>query len=176
MSTVSLSGEKYDSKVGGTFASEAAAQRATEQLVSAGFRNEQISLVRPDDAHPGRKIEPESKGIVRTMVKAHLLLGATGLLLGLLVASFLVLWSGFEIAASSPVMIYVGLSFLGGAAGLLLGGLYGLRPDHDALTQNVKAAANDDNWSVVVHTQSEEEKHRAGELLEQHTDVTHETL
>ena len=78
-----LTGEVSNSKVAGIFASESAARaeaarvHATLQLSDA-----QVQVVTPTDRTPGRKLEPESRGIFRTMIRAHVVLGLCGAVAG----------------------------------------------------------------------------------------------
>lgn len=163
--------EKKPGKVGGVFESEAAAKNAVKSLVSEGAINLQnIELVEPRDASPERddalehKMEPEDKGIARTLAKSHLILGATGLLAGLL-ASTLLITVGPQLARANPLFTFIPLTLIGVFLGLLLAGLISLRPDHDRLINKSRNAAKSGRWSVVVHTANTEEKQRAKNVM-----------
>lgn len=157
--------EKKPGKVGAVFDSEAAAKNAVKSLVSEGAINLQnIELVEPRDRAFEEKLEPEKDGIARTLAKSHLILGAVGLLAGLLLSALLVT-VGPQLAQSNPVLTFVPLTLICVFLGLLVAGLISLRPDHDLLIQRSRKAKNSDRWSVVVHTASTEEKQRAKSVM-----------
>lgn len=75
-------GEKSLTKVVGIFGSETAARAAAMSLAEAAkLAPDQVRTLSPQDESGqrgkllGRKIEPEGRGIVRTLVRAHLVLG-----------------------------------------------------------------------------------------------------
>jgi len=57
------------------------------------------------------------------------------------------------------------MMFFGGVAGLMLGGLVSLRPDHDRYVQATRDAMAAGNTTVVVHAFSADQRHQAAELL-----------
>jgi hypothetical protein len=61
-------------------------------------------------------------------------------------------------------------------AGLLLGGLFSLRPDHDLLITRVEEAARSGRWAVVVHARDHGEERKAREVLERMSDRVIETF
>ena len=149
-----LFGEKATTKVAAIFdgeeqmASVAASLQAGTQL-----RADQIKTVRPTEPDVGRKLEPEGRGIVRTALKAHMILGLAGLAVGFLV--WLVLYSAGVIAVvSSPAFSAGVLLFFFAIAGLLLGGLITARPDHQLVIQRVLTASEEGRWSLVIHPAS----------------------
>ena len=122
-----LTGEVSNSKVAGIFASESAARaeaarvRATLQLSDA-----QVQVVTPADPRPGHKLEPESHGIFRTMIRAHVVLGLLGAIAGAM--AFGVMWTmAIPFIVNSAVMAAAVLVGFGAVAGLMFGGLVTLR-------------------------------------------------
>lgn len=157
--------EKKPGKVGAVFESEAAAKNAVKSLVSEGAINLQnIELVEPRDGSFEHKVEPEDKGIARTLLKSHLVLGAVGLLAGLL-ASTLLVTVGPQLTRANPAFTFIPLTLICVFLGLLLAGLVSLRPDHDRLINKSRNAAKSGRWSVVVHTANTEEKQRAKNVM-----------
>lgn len=169
-------GEKSLSKVGAAFGDEEHAQSAAAEVSKqAGIASERIRVVRPEDAGFGRKLEPESSGIARTLAKSHLTLGLTGLVLGLLIAAVLV-QTDVGLFKWNPFFTVGLLGAFGAVAGLLLGGLVSLRPDHDRLFVFVRDAMRNGKWSVVVHARDHDEAHRARQVLSGVSDQVVSTL
>ena len=84
--TSPITGELSNSKLAAVFADEGSA-RAAAQFVSAALSlgQAQVQVITPTEPHPGRKLEPESQGIWRTIIIAHMRLGIVGAVFGLLV-------------------------------------------------------------------------------------------
>ena len=81
-----LFGEKSLTKVVGIFANEAAARAAAVSLAKAAtLAPDQVLTLSPQDEGDardkllGHKMEPEERGIARTLVRTHLVLGSHGL-------------------------------------------------------------------------------------------------
>ena len=171
--TSPITGELSNSKLAAVFPHEAAA-RAAAQAVSAALSlgSAQVQVITPAESHPGRKLEPESRGIWRTIVVAHVRLGIAGAVAGVML--FAVLYAmGLPFIANSPVAAGLALLFFGTIAGLMLGGLVSLRPDHDRFVEATREAMAVGNTTVVVHAFSADQRNRAAELLRaQGGDVT----
>ena len=74
-----LAGEVSNSKVAAVFANEAAAREVAAHVQSAlQLSAAQVQVITPADRRPGRKLEPESEGIFRTIIRAHVRLGLLG--------------------------------------------------------------------------------------------------
>lgn len=144
-------GERSLSKVAAVFADQAAARAACRRLQhELGLGEAQVRLVAPDDPHPGRKIEPESRGIMHTAIRAHITLGLLGLVAG--VVLFLALWAtGIGAVRSSPWVAAAIIVSFATVFGLLAGGLVTLRPDHDRLVLAVREAIATGRYAVVAH-------------------------
>lgn len=160
-----ITGELSNSKVAAVFSSESAARAAALKVASSlSLGSAQVQVIAPGEPHPGRKLEPESRGIWRTIVVAHVRLGVAGAVVGLL--AFFALYVG-EVAfiISSPVASALVLLFFGTVAGLMLGGLVSLRPDHDRYVEATRDAMDAGRTTVVVHAFSVEQRREAAELL-----------
>lgn len=152
MPQVSLSGEQSLTLVAATFSDQAkAADVATE--LRADMPQVEVDLVRPRDADFARKMEPEPTGIVRTAVRSHSVLGPAGLLVGALAAATLVTL-GWRAAVSSPMLTTLFLATLGLFAGLMLAGLFTLRPDRSRVTLSIRRRNREGQWAVVAHPRS----------------------
>jgi hypothetical protein len=160
-----VTGEWSNSKLAAVFTEERAA-RAAAQAVTAdlSLRPEQVSVITADEPHPGRKLEPEDRGIWRTVIKAHVRLGIAGAVAGLLVFAVLYLL-GVQFVVASPVAAALVMLFFGAVAGLMLGGLISLRPDHDRYIDATREAVAAGDTTVLVHASSAEQRDQAAKLL-----------
>lgn len=162
-------GERRPWQVAALFDDEQEARQAAEAVVAEErLQPDQVRIYRPSDALAPGKLNPRRRsfGIARTLVRAHLVLGAVGALAGLLVAlSMQVI--GFAAFAGSPIYATALVTFLGLIAGLLLGGLVSLRPDQDVLRYRLEEAmADGQRWAVVVRARDHGEETRAGRTLQ----------
>lgn len=125
----------------------------------------QVSVLTPHDRHPGRKLEPETQGIFRTMLRAHARLGVAGALVGALVFGVF-WWLGIGMIVNAAAPAAFALIVIGGMVGLMLGGLVTLRPDHDVYINRVFEALGEGRCAVVVHAMSAEQAASARQQLE----------
>ena len=175
MTTAALSGERYSSKVAAVFDGEPAARDAALHLLTdAHLRIEQVSVVQPYATHIGRKVEPESRGIAKTLVISHVYLGCAGALVGIVAAGVIVAAQAGPFASAPLITLAVGLA-LGAVAGLLIAGLYSLRPDHLALMARIRTAAAHGRWTVIVNVSNSAEKARVEAILGDRADGLHHT-
>lgn len=177
MSTTDLiSAERSTSKVAALFDDEATARTAAADLRQAlGLADGQVMVIAPGDPAPGRKLEPEGPGILRTMIRSHLSLGLAGAAVGAVVFG-LVHWQQVPFVTSSPVAAALALIGFCAMAGLLLGGLLTLRPDHDPYIQAVRSALTAGRSAVVVHAFSVEQQAQARDWLQSRGGETTTTL
>ncbi|WP_148714623.1 riboflavin biosynthesis protein RibA [Chitinolyticbacter meiyuanensis] len=168
-----ISGEHARTKVAAVFDSQSGAEAAAEAVrVATGAQPEQVELVGPGDEQFGRKIEPESHGIVRTAIRAHLTMAVLGVTVGLVVyAGFFAV--GERAILSSPIASAAVLAALGAIFGLLAGGLVTARPDHLAVVAPVRKAIRAGRWAVVVHPVSSRQTNEALRVLHR---SSHEVL
>lgn len=171
-----LTGEYSNSKVAGVFASETQARQAAVAVrTELSLGDAQVQLVAPGDPHPGRRMEPESQGIFRTIIVAHYKLGLVGAVAG--VVLFAVLY-GLAIPAvtqSWPLTLFATVFFCA-TFGLMLGGLVSLRPDHDPYIAAVQSALSSGRHVVLVHAFSSEQRAQAEAVLKARGGETTSTL
>lgn len=153
MTWQTLFGERATTKIAAIYDTQASASAAAESLGGlAHLEPWQWQLIGPTDKEDSlaRKLEPEPQGIARTGVRAHLILGAMGLVAGV------VLWGvlyGLAIpfivssALASAAVIVAFATILG----MMLGGLVTARPDHEIVILKVRKAAEQAQWSLVLH-------------------------
>ena len=115
----------------------------------AALHDQQAFIVGPKDPMAPRKLEPDSRGIGRTLLMSHLLLGAAGALVGLLAGWLLI--RNWPAAALSPGYTLFVATALGAVFGMLLAGLISIRPDHVVLIRQAHAARKRGRWIVAVH-------------------------
>lgn len=157
----SITGEVSDSKVAAVFERESTARVVAMQVRRAlGLKQSQVQVVTPDDGRPGRKLEPEGRGIFRTIIVAHYRLGLVGLAVGALLYAVL-LMTGKEAVMSSPWLSAALIIGYGGIFGLMAGGLVSLRPDHSPYVARVQDALEEGHCAVVVHAFNPDERDRA---------------
>lgn len=163
--TSALFGEKYLSKVGAQFGSVEEVREATKYLTSqTGIDTAQIRVIEPNDPAIDRKLEPETRGIARTLAKSHLTLGVAGLVAGLVLA-FVLVATGVAAFSWNPVYTYLVFGFFGGIVGLLFAGMVSLRPDQDRLIAWVKEGARGGCWFLLVHARNHTEEQSARDAL-----------
>lgn len=152
MTWQALFGERSTTKFAAIVDSHDVATSVVENLMAgpAGLQASQVRVVNPHEKAFDKKLEPETHGIARTAVRAHVILGLIGALAGL-GAWAIVYFSGVAALVSSPVFSFSAFVVLGLVGGLLLGGLVTARPDHLRVIQRVKTAAGEGKWSVIVH-------------------------
>lgn len=167
MRAPSVTSERFPSKVGAVFESPDEARNAARAVPDeADVPADQVELIAPGEAWQSRKLEPESNAIGRTLVRAHLVMGALGAVVGLLLAGALLLTDA-RLFTDSPWWTVGWLTAFGLVGGLLLGGFVSLRPDHDPLTMQVEEALRDGrHWAVVVHARDHAQEQRAQSVLE----------
>ncbi|MCK9508315.1 MAG: hypothetical protein M0Q54_07735 [Pigmentiphaga sp.] len=151
MTWQTLFGEQATTKIAAAFDTEQQAKIVAEALRDrAQLLPGQVRTVRPGERKFGRKLEPESRGIARTAIRAHSLLGLAGLALGFVIWLLLYL-SGIAAIVASPGLSALAFLFFGAMAGMLLGGLITARPDHQFFIKHVRTASDEGRWSLVIH-------------------------
>lgn len=173
-----LFGERSLTKVAAIFDSRSKAETTLLRLrQAAGMSEAQVKLVGPQDnagivdAPLSRKLEPESSGIWHTLLRAHAVTGAVGLVLGASLYGWL-RFAGNDSIASYPLLSLVVLVFFGGIFGMLFGGLLSLRPDHYRVMAAVRKAIKRGRWAVISHPVNHEQTQEVmNELNRQHVNV-----
>ncbi len=166
MAWQALFGEKATTKLAGFFDSQEALESVSSELRRlSGLQNTQLWVVRPHDSNFERKLEPETQGVARTAIRAHLLLGGLGTIAGVLL--FVVLYA-LEVPAvrSSPYYSGGAIVVFALVAGLLAGGLITARPDHQIVIRAVDEATKAGRWSLVVHPRDEVQCKSAESVLQ----------
>jgi hypothetical protein len=165
-----------NSMVGADFGSKGDAQSAAAAVrAEGGVDPAGLCVIEPGDPQIDRKLEPEGRRIFGTLLRAHLMLGVVGLVLGFVVALVLIAYEVRPFALSPIASISVMTGF-GAIGGLLLGGLFTLRPDHDPLIHRAKSATESGRWFVVVHTCEPEQRRRAERILSRFSENTLRTI
>jgi len=160
-------GEKSVTKVAGLFASRAGADDAVRDLLGASnLTAVQVRVLGPGDGEAERNaafdraVEPEMRGIWRTMIRAHVTMGALGLLAGVLLY-WVLMASGNRALQGTPGIGFVALAGFGITFGLMLGGVLALRPDHGRVMGQVRRGLKSGNWAVIAHPVNAGQTHQA---------------
>lgn len=173
---MALTGETSDHKVAGVMGGEAAAhETAAAVRAKTGMREEQVRVLSPGDDRIGPTLEPESRGILHTMIRAHIWLGLAGAVVGAL-ACGIMFALGVQFIVLSPWRSAVLLIGFGTVGGLMLGGAVSLRPDHSPYIAASRDALRQGNSVVVVHARSTAELKQAEVILKASTAETVRTL
>jgi hypothetical protein len=144
------------------------AEHAAGTLVSAGFSNDDISVLLPDNQSANRELAHEKntkapEGTASGAVAGGALGGTLGLLAGL--GAVAIPGVGPLIAAGPIVGMLAGAG-AGGAVGTLVGALVGMGiPEYEA--KRYEGRVRDGGVLLTVHCDSSEEVKRAKGLLEQ---------
>jgi hypothetical protein len=160
------SGEISNHKMVAVFESEAQAHQAEAALTQAtAFAAEQLDVVDPTTRKRGRRLLPESRGIWRTWLRAHAVFGAAGGMIGMI--AFLALFlADVGVVSNNPLL--AGLVFLHVPTmlGLLVGGLFTLRPDQSPYLYTARDALRAGQSVLLVHARTGDELRAARQILE----------
>jgi hypothetical protein len=166
-----LFGEASLTKVAGLFPDRPLADAAAAQVLRApGMAPAQVRILGPEDARMsrrdifGRSLEPEQRGIFRTLFITHGITGVIGAIVGVLLFTGLYR-SGQPMVASSPMLAFIAIVGFSTTFGLLLGGLIAIRPDHVWLITAVRSGLKQGKWAVIVHPVDTGQTAAARELL-----------
>jgi hypothetical protein len=158
--------EQYPHAVAATFSDEQHARRGiTALLHQSGLKPKQVMLLQPGDRHLSRKVEPESGGIFRTLLSAHLWAAIVGFIGGI-AAALLMIQVGPSWAADNPAFTPLAFAWVGTLSGAMIGGFITLRPDREGLRMAARQSSDSGEWTVLVHCESLEEKSTAESQLD----------
>lgn len=161
-----LFGEKATTKLAAFFDTQESLEQVSAQLrEKGGLQNPQLWVVRPHATDFDKRLEPETEGVARTAIRSHLILGAVGLLAGVLLWGLLYAMD-VQFIVASPYYSGGAIIAFATVGGLLLGGLVTARPDHQRVIQAVDTATKEGRWSLVVHPRDEAQCKSALEVFE----------
>lgn len=146
-----VSGEVIDHKLAAVFDTDSEAKKSVDAVLEAtNLAPDQVHIVRPGDTRAGRELEPEDRGIWKTLVRSHIRLGVLGAVAGF--GAFLLLFAldvGF--IAQNGVAAAAVFTAVSGAVGLMVGGLVTLRPDHMPYIVTAQSALREGKTVVAIH-------------------------
>jgi len=140
-----------------------------------GLDEAQVRVLSPGDDSVGRSLEPESNGILHTIIRAHLWLGMVGAVVGVLAFGTMIALD-VQFVVLSPWWSAFLLTGFGTVGGLMLGGAVALRPDHDPYLSASREALKEGRHVVVVHATSTDELKHAEAILKGNAGETVRTL
>jgi hypothetical protein len=150
--------------VGARFDSRDSARKAVERLAAERVTAPAQVEILARDGRMRAARGAESEATRQALVRWHVLLGAAGLLLGLLAGIF-AWYSGFPWFHAMPVLMLVLFTVFGTVIGLLLGGLFSARPAKAWLAAAARDDARKGAYPVIVHATDHKQARRARELL-----------
>ena len=175
-------GERSLTKVASIYSTAQGAEDARVRVLRSGdWAVGQVVLLTPADARMSRreimarKMEPESRGIWRTILRAHLFGAVVGVAVGA-GAWWWLLSMGNRFIGSSPGLSLVAFAFFGTIFGLMFGGLISLRPDHTRLIAVIRSALRSGRWAAVVHPFDAKQAEDAVQLLRAGSEQVERTL
>lgn len=165
-------GERSVSKLAGVYRLRGDAEHAAHDLAGvAGLEPAQLRVLGPQDVRPShreyfaRAVEPETRGIFRTLWRTHAITGAIGAALGVLLFAALY-FAGQPMVVGSPWFALMVCTGFATTFGLLAGGVLSMRPDHALLIDQLRRALRERGWAVVVHPVSEQQFDAARRALQ----------
>lgn len=171
-----LTGEISDHKVAGLIDDEAGAhETAAAVRAETGLNEAHVRVLSPGDDSIGRSLEPESRGIMHTIIRTHLWLGLAGAVVGILAFGIMIALD-VKFIVLSPWWSAFLLTGFGAVGGLMLGGAVSLRPDHSPYISASREALKQGKHVVVVHATSTDELKQAETILKQDGGETVRTL
>lgn len=160
-----LSGEILDHKLAAQCGTATEAEKVADDLCNqTSLSRGQVRIVRPDDDHQGSKLEPEDQGIMHTAIRSHVWLGLAGAAGGLLLFTVLAA-SGLPFVVQNLIWAGGLFAVFGGVVGLLLGGVYTLRPDHTAYVARSSSALRKGYYMVTIHARDRDQVGEAKRYL-----------
>ncbi|WP_328185772.1 hypothetical protein [Marinobacter sp. OP 3.4] len=163
--TMHVSGETLDHKLAARCGTATEAEKIADDLCTATSLGQgQVRIIHPTDDHKGSKLEPEDQGIMHTAIRSHIWLGLAGIAGGLLLFSVLAA-AGLPFVAQNLIWAGALFAVFGGVAGLLLGGVYTLRPDHIAYVSRSASALDKGYYMVTIHARDRAQMNEAQQYL-----------
>ena len=160
-------GERSNHKLAAVFDTADGMKRARRQLIAeTSLGDEQVDVLGTDSTDTNRRLLPESRGIWKTALRSHLVLGLTGAVLGLALAVILLL-AEVPFVADNPLMSMLVFVHVLALFGLMVGGLVTLRPDQVPYIRATGRALKAGQSVLLVHAESSAELGQARSLLEQ---------
>lgn len=164
MNTNVLSGEQSNTKIVAVFKTKSAAEECAQKVQEKGLDPNQFDIVAPNEEDYDRKLEPESQGVKRTAIKAHVTFGIAGLIFGAVLWAILY-FLDIAFIKSAVASSLIAFLFFATAGGLLLGGFITMRVDHQVVIQEVDTAVHEGHWALVMHPRTAEQTHVISQTL-----------
>ena len=139
-----------DSRIAAIYRNQDKATKARESVRSKlKLSSSSVKILEPSKESESRKLESSSKAIGKNMFWLHFIYGGAGLAIGLMLGWVLVNY-GPEFAQLNPTFTYIAMLSPGLFIGLFLSGLMSLKPHHDSVNQSAIAAANNNDWTLLI--------------------------
>ncbi|SFR52854.1 Uncharacterized integral membrane protein [Marinobacter daqiaonensis] len=165
-SSVPFSGERHDHKLAAKCDSEKQAKELAEALCeNTTLSSGQVHVVTPDQSNPGASLEPENRGIRRTLVRSLVWMTVIGAVVGFVL--YLILAAvGVNTVSDNPFFSGAAMPAYGAMIGLIVGGILALRPDHTAYAASAETSLRKGDYVVAIHAADSEQLDAAKQFLE----------
>lgn len=171
-----FTGEASDHKIAGIFNDTEALTACQGHLIeSVGLQEDQIKTLRAGDRADGKVLEPESRGIWHTLIRAHVWLALAGAVIGVMIF-FLLSWLDITFVVRNPMASFLLLVVFCTAGFSMVGGAVTLRPDHTPYIVKVKEALENDQHVLVIHPTDREQMKAARKVIASAAEETVATL
>lgn len=171
-----INSESKATKVAGFFNDGNSAQSAFDNLLKQHtFDSNALKLIAPHDQHFGEKVEPEDKNIGKTLLRTHLIYAVFGLVVGVLISSFLLILD-LSFMQLYVIETFAAISVICVFIAMLAAGFMSIRPDHDPLINDVRKATQSGKWVVLVHTNEHDKVDTAKNIMKPFAVSTTATL
>lgn len=154
-------GERSVTKVAGLFGSCAGAEEAARTLLDGStLTASQITVLGPPNGETERRailnhaIAPEARGLRRTSIRAHVMMGGLGMLTGGVLFVFLAGSGGAPGMLADP-----GIG-VGALLGLMAGAALAIRLDQGYVIEVVGRTLEHGGWAVVARPKDPEQTHQ----------------
>lgn len=152
-----------------------ATQGITTLKTQTNLSPQQITLIHPHDQGFSAKLEKASEKVGKRLWHSHLILGAAGIVTGLLFA-FTLVNIGPALTQNNPLFTYIALVSPGLFIGLFVAGLIGLRPDRDAIVQTVRSAIRRGKYALVINLNQQQSVTEVRNTLSTHSNKVIEAI
>ncbi|WP_017443817.1 hypothetical protein [Gayadomonas joobiniege] len=160
-----LNEETYPHKVSAVYPTREQTESVAKHLKEEAHLTEQdIKIVPPQDDSLHNKLQPEDKGVRKTLSSTHIILAALGATFGFLVATYLD-FSGVTFVLEQPFVSYAVLCIIFAMLGMFAAGLISLRPDQDPLMQSARDANQHNKWVLIVHAKNKIQSSQAKSIM-----------
>ncbi|WP_137167091.1 DUF368 domain-containing protein [Salinimonas lutimaris] len=163
-------------QIAAVYDNEQDVQESVNELTAvADVGQHQITVINPSDMDFSEKLEQDSQKLSSRMWYSHIISGAAGLAVGLIVAWVLVS-VGPALTQNNPLFTFIAMISPGVFIGLFMAGLFNLRPDRTEIIDMVRHAIRRKHFAVVVNLKKSQQVSKVSSLLAKRSHKVTEAL